>query len=60
MENKNIKNKHYIDTCYKIGIVVTAIFIALFLGGILFLMAGANPFEAYAVMFTKPLEINLV
>jgi simple sugar transport system permease protein len=55
MENKNIKNKHYIDTCYKIGIVVTAIFIALFLGGILFLMAGANPFEAYAVMFTKPL-----
>jgi simple sugar transport system permease protein len=55
MENKNIKNKHYIDTCYKLGIVVTAIFIALFLGGILFLMAGANPFEAYAVMFTKPL-----
>lgn len=54
MENKKMHNR-YADSIYKAGIVITAIFIALFLGGILFLLAGANPLEAYAVMFTKPL-----
>ena len=40
----------------KIFIVVVALFAALLSGAVLFLLAGANPLQAYFVMFTKPLN----
>lgn len=41
---------------FKILIVVVALFAALLSGAVLFLLAGANPLQAYFVMFTKPLN----
>lgn len=40
----------------KILIVAAALFAALLSGAVLFLLAGANPLQAYFVMFTKPLN----
>ncbi|PIE32654.1 ABC transporter permease [candidate division KSB3 bacterium] len=40
----------------KAAIIVGALLLALIAGAVLFAVAGANPFQAYAIMFTKPLK----
>ena len=41
---------------FKVIIVIGALLAALLSGAVLFLLAGANPLQAYFVMFTKPLN----
>jgi len=44
------------ELALKVAIILGALLIALLCGAILFLLAGANPLQAYAVMFTRPLK----
>ncbi len=44
------------DLVYNLGITVFGLTIALLIGALLFMIAGANPFKAYYVMFTAPLQ----
>lgn len=48
------RKRHRQDRILNLFIVVAALFIALFIGALIFLIAKANPFKAYAVMFTRP------
>jgi len=41
---------------YNIGITIFSLLVALMIGAVLFLIAGANPITAYTVMFTAPLQ----
>lgn len=51
-----MKKIDYKEFVYKAFIIFSSLLIALFLGGIIFVIAGANPIEAYIVMFTEPLN----
>lgn len=46
----------YKEMIYKVLIVFSSLLIALFVGGMIFVIAGANPIKAYFVMFTEPLN----
>ncbi len=48
------RKKHRQDRILNLFIVVVALFIALLIGAIIFLIAKGNPLKAYAVMFTRP------
>lgn len=50
------ENKRRQDRLINLLIVASALFIALLVGAILFLIARGNPFKAYAVMFSKPIS----
>lgn len=49
-------NKHTEILAYNVAVVGVALFAALLVGGILFLLVGGNPISAYTVMFTEPLR----
>lgn len=51
-----MKQIDYKDIVYKSIITLSALLIALFLGGLIFVAVGANPLKAYYVMFTEPLN----
>jgi len=51
-----MKQNRFKELAYNIGITSFSLFVALMLGALLFAIAGANPFKAYAVMFTAPLQ----
>ncbi|MEA1911652.1 MAG: ABC transporter permease [Spirochaetota bacterium] len=48
------RKKHRQDRILNLFIVVVALFIALLIGALIFLIAKGNPFKAYGVMFTRP------
>jgi len=54
MEKNKADNYRYLAV--SVIIVLASLLIALLLGAFLFLIAGANPFEAYGVMLTQPLD----
>ncbi|HDQ13593.1 MAG TPA: ABC transporter permease, partial [Sediminispirochaeta sp.] len=54
MEKNNAEK--YRNFAVSIVIVTAFLMAALVLGALLFLIAGANPFRAYAVMLTQPLS----
>ncbi|PLX68766.1 MAG: ABC transporter permease [Denitrovibrio sp.] len=51
-----MKQNRFNDFLYNFGITVFGLIIALLIGALLFMIAGANPFKAYYVMFTAPLQ----
>ena len=51
-----MKQNRFNDLLYNFGITAFSLTIALLIGAILFMIAGANPFKAYYVMFTAPLQ----
>lgn len=51
-----MKESRWNELSYNVGITAFSLIVALLIGAILFLIAGANPFTAYWVMFTAPLQ----
>ena len=48
------RKKHRQDRILNLFIIVVALFTALLIGALIFLIAKGNPLKAYAVMFTRP------
>ncbi|TKB23279.1 ABC transporter permease [Desulfopila sp. IMCC35006] len=44
------------ELTFNVGLTALSLLLALVIGAVLFLIAGANPIKAYGVMFTAPLE----
>lgn len=51
-----MKQNRLNDMFYNVGLTAFSLFVALLVGAVLFLIAGANPVKAYWVMFTAPLQ----
>lgn len=44
------------ELTFNVGLTALSLLLALLLGAVLFMIAGANPIKAYGVMFTAPLQ----
>jgi len=51
-----VKQNRLNELAFNIGLTAFSLFVALLIGAVLFLIAGANPIKAYGVMFTAPLQ----
>jgi ABC-type uncharacterized transport system permease subunit len=51
-----VKSNRLNDFLFNVGLTAFSLLIALLIGAILFIIAGANPLTAYYVMFTAPLQ----
>lgn len=51
-----MKSNRLNDFLFNVGLTAFSLLIALLIGAILFIIAGANPLTAYYVMFTAPLQ----
>jgi ABC-type uncharacterized transport system permease subunit len=51
-----VKKNRLHEQAYNLGMTVFSLMIALMIGAVLFMIAGANPITAYWVMFTAPLQ----
>jgi simple sugar transport system permease protein len=51
-----MKDRLFGELTFKVAVIFGALLIALLMGAILFGIVGANPLNAYAAMFTRPLQ----